>query len=171
MAIVAADATRRMSRMIELRLLFACFVALHAMFGILFRIGVERENELAGRSGLRIVAMSGLFRVCMRLARAVTHLAASDRVLLLRQRGVCRLAELLELRLMAGAAGFGPGIPGRCHRRYRDCRRRRRCGRRRARLRIKRNARQQQRYCHGHPSKRHALEPFLPWIPMSRRVR
>ncbi len=111
MAIVAADAVGGVGGMIELRLLFARVMALQTALGVAFSdCPSEREDELGGCRCLCVIAVCGLFRVRVRLTCAMAHFAADDGILMFRQCGVRGLAEFLELRLVAGAAGFSPDI-------------------------------------------------------------
>ena len=104
MAIEARDSVQRMARMIELRLLLAGLVALHAARRVRFRRAPERKNQLVGRGGFCIVAVRRFLRVRVSLTRAMAHLAADDGIFVLWQSSVNRLAKLDEFGFVTAAA-------------------------------------------------------------------
>ena len=121
-AVVAADAVQKVRRVGEVLLVPAALVALKTALRVLLGISLEREDELGGRGGFRIVTAGGLLGVRMRFARTMAHLAAGDRVRVdWLDHGVLGLTEFLKLSAVTGAATFRSGV--RCVWRWRDIRR------------------------------------------------
>ena len=124
----------------EILLIAAALVARQAKFGVLPGIAVEREDQLAGRGSLRVVALGGFLAVGMRLARPMAHFATGRRTRFRGfEPGVMGQVELQSFRFVAGLATLYSHISGigrrqgshadrRWRRRLRTCVSQRRCG-------------------------------------------
>jgi hypothetical protein len=130
-AILTGDAIQSMTGMIELRLLLTGLMASQTTLGIRFRVAIKRKDEFVRRRRFGIVPVRSLLRVSMGFARAVAHLAACDRIFLLRKGRMTCLAEFGELWLVTRFAPVAACIAGasdrdnrnRCHRsRFVRCR-------------------------------------------------
>lgn len=106
-AAIAGDSVLNMAGVAEIFLIAAALVAREAAFGVLFRIGVERKDQLIGGSGFGVVALRGFLALGVGFAGAVAHFAAGDAVGFSRlERGVVREIELLGFGFVTRLAAF-----------------------------------------------------------------
>jgi hypothetical protein len=110
-AAIAGDSVLDVAGMAEIFLIAAALVADQAALGVLFGIGVERENQLASGRGFGVVALRGFLAFGVRFARAVAHFATGDPVRFGRlERSVMREVKLLRFGLVTRLAAFRSNV-------------------------------------------------------------
>jgi len=128
-AAIAGDSVLDVAGMAEIFLIAAALVADQAALGVLFGIGVERENQFVGGRGFGVVALRGFLAFGMRFAGAVAHFATGDPVRFGRlERSVMREVKLLGFGFVTRLAAFCSHIAAagrrsecRCDRRGHGC--------------------------------------------------